>query len=134
MFPLQVQTNYEGFTTLQRIDLCTFRLKKAILQELWIFFACMYTLKKISTTTVTWKIVCYWFLAPPMSLQCGLKYSLCSTEWIDVYYKNIRGNTSILWNCSFMIARATQHPCQLETAKSLKQAMNPAYFILRLQV
>ena len=94
----------------------------------------MYTLKKMSTTTVTWKIVCYWFLAPPMSLQCGLKYSPCSTEWIDVYYKNIRGNISILWNCSFMIARATQHPCQLETAKSLKQAMNPAYFILRLQV
>ena len=32
------------------------------------------------------------------------------------------------------LARATQHPCRLETTKSLKQAMNPAYFILRLQV
>ena len=80
------------------------RLNKAIiLQELWIFFACVYT-KKMSTTTVTWKIVCHWLLPPLMPLQCGLKYSPCSTEWIDVYYKHICGNTSILWNRSFMIS------------------------------
>ena len=58
----------------------------------------------MSTTTVTGKIVCHWFLAPPMSLQSGLKYSPYSTEWIDVYYKNICGNISILWNRSFMIS------------------------------
>ena len=80
-----------------------FRLNKAImLQELWIFFACVYT-KKMSTTTVTWKIVCHWLLPPLMPLQCGLKYSPYSTEWIDVHYKHICGNTSILWNRSFMI-------------------------------
>ena len=54
----------------------------------------------MSTTTVTWKIVCHWLLAPPMPLQCGLKYSPCSTEWIDVYYKHTVGNI-ILWNHSF---------------------------------
>ena len=42
----------------------------------------------MSTTTVTWKIVCHWLLAPPMPLQCSLKYSPCFTEWIDVYYKH----------------------------------------------
>ena len=80
-----------------------FRLNKAILQELWIFFACVYT-KKMSTTTVTWKIVCHWLLPPLKPLQCGLKYSPCSTKWIDVYYKHICGNISILWNCLFMIS------------------------------
>ena len=59
-----------------------------ILQDIfpWVYYrncgsslrAC--TLKKMSTTTVTWKIVCHWFLAPPMSLQCALKYSPSSTE------------------------------------------------------
>ena len=83
---------------------------------------------------VTWKIVCHWLLPLLMLLQCVLKYLPCSAEWIDVYYKHICGNISILWNRSFMIARATQHPCRLQTAKSLKQAMNPAYFIIRLQV
>ena len=37
----------------------------------------------MSTTTVTWKIVRHWLLPPLMPLQCGLKYSPCSTEWID---------------------------------------------------
>ena len=46
----------------------------------------------MSITTVTWKFVCHWLLAPPLLLQCGLKYSPCSTEWIDVYYKHICGN------------------------------------------
>ena len=55
----------------------------------------------MSTTTVTWKILCHWLLAPPMSLQCGLKHSPCSTEWIDVYYKYTCGNIIILWNLSF---------------------------------
>ena len=77
--------------------------KAIILQELWIFFACVYT-KKMSTTTVTWTIVCHWLLPPLMPLQFGLKYSPCSTEWIDVYYKHICGNTSILWNRLFMIS------------------------------
>ena len=54
----------------------------------------------MSTTTVTWKIVCHWLLAPPMPLQCGLKYSPCSTEWIYVYYKYAVKNI-ILWNHSF---------------------------------
>ena len=56
----------------------------------------------MSTTTVTQgKIVCYWLLAPPMPLQCGLKHSPCSTEWIDVYYKHTCGNIIILWNRPF---------------------------------
>ena len=55
----------------------------------------------MSTTTVTWKIVCHWLLAPPMQLQSGLKHSPCSTEWIDVYYKHTCGNIIILWNRSF---------------------------------
>ena len=55
----------------------------------------------MSTTTVTWKILCHWLLAPPMSLQCGLKHSPWSTEWIDVYYKYTCGNIIILWNLSF---------------------------------
>ena len=54
----------------------------------------------MSKTTVTWKIVCHWFLAPPMTLQCGLQHSPCSTEWIDVYYKHTCGSI-ILWNRSF---------------------------------
>ena len=36
-----------------------------------------------------------------MPLQCGLKHSPCSTEWIDVYYKHTYGNIIILWNHSF---------------------------------
>ena len=80
-----------------------FRLNKAIVQELWIFFVCIYT-KKMSTTTVTWKIICHWLLVPPMPLQCSLKYSPCSTEWIDVYYKHICGNILILLNHLFMIS------------------------------
>ena len=81
-----------------------FRLNKAIiLQELWIFFACVYT-KKMSTTTVTWEIVCHWLLPPLMPLQFGLKYSPCCIDWIDVYYKHICENILILWNRSFMIS------------------------------
>ena len=75
----------------------------------------------MSTTTVTWKIVCHWLLAPPMPLQCGLKYSPCSTEWIDVYYKHICGNILILWNRLFMISTRDKNPCRLETVNSLKQ-------------
>ena len=60
--------------------------------------------ENMSTTAVTWKIVCHWLLAPPMPLQCGLKYLSCSTKWIDVYYKHIYGNILILWNRSFMIS------------------------------
>ena len=54
----------------------------------------------MSTTTVTWKIVCHWLLAPPMPLQSDLQHSPCSTEWIDVYNKHTCGNI-ILWNRSF---------------------------------
>ena len=47
-----------------------------------------------------------------MPLQCGLKHSPCSTEWIDVYYRHTCGNIIILsrgmngsiillWNHSF---------------------------------
>ena len=111
-----------------------FRLNKSTLQELWIFFACMYT-KKMSTTTVTWKILCHWLLEPSMPLQCSLKYSPCPTEWINVYYKHICGDILMLWNRLFMIStRDKKNPCRLETANSLKEAMNSAYFILRLQV
>ena len=77
----------------------------------------------MSTTTVTWKIVCHWLLAPPLPLQCGLKYLPCSTEWIDAYYNHICGNISVLWNRLFMISMRDKNPCQLETANSLKQAM-----------
>ena len=63
-----------------------FKLSESILQELQIFFACVYTKKvAMSTTTVTWKTVCHWLLAPPMPLQCGLKHSPCSTELVDIY-------------------------------------------------
>ena len=58
--------------------------------------------ENMSTTTVTWKIVCYWFLAPLMPLHYGLNYSPCSTEWIDVHYKHICGNVLILWNHLFI--------------------------------
>ena len=34
----------------------------------------------------------------------------------------------------FMISTRDKNPCWLETANSLKQAMNPAYFIIQLQV
>ena len=91
----------------------------------------------MSTTTVTWKIVCHWFLAPPMPLQCGLKYSPCSSEWIDVYCKHNCGNVLILWNRLFVISTRDKESMPLvgvETANSLKQAMNPAYFIVWLQV
>ena len=86
----------------------------------------------MSTTTVTWKIVCHWLLAPPLPLQCRVKYSPCCTEWIDVYYKHICGNILILWNRLFMISTRDNNPCRLETVSTLKQAMNPAYFIIRL--
>ena len=71
---------------LQRIDLCHFRLNKSILQELWIFFACVYAKK-----------IC-------MLLSWGLKYSRCSTDWIGIYYKHICGNILILWDHSFMVS------------------------------
>ena len=92
------------------------------------------TLRKHVYNTVTWKIAYHCLLAPPLPLQCGLKYSPCSTEWTDVYYKHICGNILILWNSLFMISMRDKNPCRLETANSLKQAMNPAYFIIRLQV
>ena len=69
----------KGLLCYSELIYAQFRLNKSILQELWILlgilFACMYTEKTdMSTTTVTWKIVCHWLLAPPMPLQCGLKY------------------------------------------------------------
>ena len=71
-----------------------FRLNKCILQELWIFFACMYTgYENMSTTTVTWKIVCHWLLPPPMPL---------------------------LWNRLF-ISMCDKNPCQLETCSQLSK-------------
>ena len=77
-----------------------FRLNKSILQELWIFFACMYT-KKICLQ-LQWLGKSY--VIGFSHLQCGLKYSPCSTEWIDVYCKLICGNVSILWNRLLMIS------------------------------
>ena len=59
------------------------------------------------STTVTWKIVCCRCLTPPIPFQDGLKYSPCSTEWIDVPYKHICGNTLTVRSHSFMMkARA----------------------------
>ena len=98
---------------LQQIDLCTLRLSKSILKELWIFFACIYT-KKIclATTTVTWKIICHWLLAPPMSLQYSLKHLPCSTECVDVYYKHICGNIMEPFiHAELAPACAAQNPC-----------------------
>ena len=96
-----------------------FRLNKCILQELWILFACIYT-KKMSTTTVTWKILCHWLLAPSMPLKCGLKYSHCSTEWIDVYYKHICGNILMLWNRLFMISTRDKKSLPLGNSQPAK--------------
>ena len=56
----------------------------------------------MSTTTMTWKFICLWRFTPSMPFWYGLRYSPCSTEWIDAYYKLICGNILILWNCSFM--------------------------------
>ena len=82
---------------LQRIALFHFRLNKSILQELWIFFACIYT-KKISTTANYSDLENRMSLASrtSMPLQCDLTYSACSTEWVDVYYKHICGNILII--------------------------------------
>ena len=61
----------------------------------------------MSTTTVTWKIVCHWLLAPPLPLQCGLKYSPCSTEWIDVYYMFIRYSFSYIYKINMKYLSTT---------------------------
>ena len=42
-----------------------FRPNKPTLQELWTF-ACVMTSRKLSTTTVNWKIICCLHLVPPM--------------------------------------------------------------------
>ena len=52
-----------------------FRPSKSTLQELWTF-ACIMTSRKLSATTVNWKIVCCLHLVPPMPLHCGLKVRL----------------------------------------------------------
>ena len=51
-----------------------------------------------------------------------------------MYITRISVEISRYYGTVHSLARATQHPCRLETAKSLKQAINPAYFILRLKV
>ena len=82
-----------------------FKLSEFILQELQIFsriFTCVYTKKVcLQLQYVTWKIVCHWLLAPPMTLQCGLKHPPCSTEWIGVYYKHTCGNVNLCTYQSF---------------------------------
>ena len=71
-----------------------FRLNKSILQELWIFFVCVYTKKTCLQLQRLEKYVCHWLLAPPMQLY----------GWIDVYYKHICGNILTLWNHLFLVS------------------------------
>ena len=60
-------------------------------------------------TTVTWKIICSRCIAPPILFQDGLKYSPCSTEWIDVHHKRICGNILTVRGRSFMMNSMLHH-------------------------
>ena len=86
---------------LQRIDLCHFRVNKSMLQELWIFFACVYT-KKICLQ-LQWLGKSY--VIGFSHLQCRCNAAACSTELIDAYYKHICGNILTLWNHLFMVSK-----------------------------
>ena len=80
-------------------------------------------------------IICCWHLAPLILLkeyfQDGLKYLLCSTEWIKIFYKGICGNILMVWSRSFMIS---MHHKVTETANSQRQTIKPTYFIIRLSI
>ena len=112
--------------------MCVLGQTNLMLQELWIFFACVRALEKLEhmSTTVTWKTECWWRLAPLMPY--GLKYLPCSTEWIDEHYKHICENILMVWNHLFMNStRTTEYT---ETPNSQNLAIKPAYFIIWLQV
>ena len=61
----------------------------------------------------------------------GLKYSPCSTEWIEVYYKRTCENILVIWSHLFMIS--TCHKV-MEPTNYQKQTIKPTYFIVWLSI
>ena len=123
----------ERLTMLQWIDWCVFTAKQT-----YIFIAGIVNLLYVRSDTKE-KCLLQWlgksYVVGVFHLQFyfedGLKYSPCSTEWIDVHYKRICGNTLMVRNSSFMMKAYAQG--DMEMAYTQKPTIKPACFIKCLQ-